>query len=208
MSKINIASKIDLYNLQYEISEYDIQLLFKQAIDNGYRAIGVLPTFVAMVKDTSLNKIPVIAVLGLPEGKGKFDYWLKIAEQAILDGADEIEWVLDYKQLNNMELLIDNLREFTFKCHCKGVWTRLVIEIGNELFLDKIVRVIKETGFKGIMTSTGMIEKVATVENVKSLKTQLPKSIEIKAAGKIYNRGWADKLIKAGADRIATSRVI
>jgi deoxyribose-phosphate aldolase len=205
---MTLAPKIDLYNLQYEITQHELQNLYKLAIDNGYRAIGVLPNFVPMLKDITMKRLPIISIVGLPDGKGDFDYWFKQAVQAIEDGADEIEWVLNYGDFDSTDKLIQNLRELTFYCHCKGVWTRLIIEIGAAIPIEGIIKITKDAGFKGIMTSTGMIEQVATVENVTELKNKLPKNIEIKASGKIYNRSWAEKLVEAGADLIATSRVI
>src|SRR5450432_24296 len=207
---MNIASYIDHTILKPTATIADAEKLCREAVEYGFAAVCIPPPFVKRVK-TILDptKIKVATVIGFPFGYSATE--AKIAETvlAIVDGADELDIVInlvalrmnDWKFLNKEIGLVTNL------VHNKGKMIKIIIESGI-LTNNEIVECCKNFGPLGIdfmKTSTGYAQKGASVEAVQLMKNNLPSAVKIKASGGIKTYAFAAELIAAGASRLGCS---
>jgi deoxyribose-phosphate aldolase len=151
----------------------------------------------------------VATVIGFPFGYSVTKAKLAEVEQALADGADELDVVIDLIQLKGEEWasLEAEMRAITALIHGAGRVVKVIIESGV-LTEDEIVRCCEIYGGLGVdflKTSTGYAEKGASVEAVRWMRRHLPAGVRIKASGGIRTYAFARELIEAGADRLGCS---
>ena len=188
----------------------DIEKLCAEAMHFGFVAVCVPPPFVKLakllVKDSPVR---VATVIGFPFGYSATE--AKIAEIiiAMLDGADELDVVINILALKNGDwvYLADEINHILPVVKSKAKIIKLIIETGM-LTDDEIIKCCQLYGPSGIdflKTSTGYAEKGATVEAVQLMRQHLPPHVQIKASGGIKNYVFAFQLIQAGANRLGSS---
>ena len=210
-----------------------IRKLCREARENNFCAVCVRPDKVRTAKDLLGDSgVKVATVVGFPEKKSKLydemalqdigdvkPFW-KIVEtsQAIKDGADEIDLVMNVHQFlaeSDKPTQLQTLREFQLiRELSKGKTLKIIIET-DLLTQDQIKKatiLCAKAGADFVKTSTGMIEggKGATVENVRLIHDTLAMvgaldHVGIKASGGVKTTEDARSLIKAGATRLGTS---
>ena len=203
---IALASYIDHTLLKPTASHIEIEKICKETLDYGFAADCVPPPFVAAARRSGVR---VATVVGFPFGYSVAAAKRAEVEQAIADGADELDIVINLvlvKQGNWLDLE-EEMRGLVAQAHATGRLVKVIIESGI-LQDDEIIRCCElyaslEVDF--VKTSTGYAEKGATVEAVRLIRTHLPASVRIKASGGIRNAGVARELIAAGADRLGCS---
>jgi deoxyribose-phosphate aldolase len=207
---MNIASYIDHTVLKPTTALADLEILCLEAAEHNFAAVCIPPPFVKRAKALlDPTDIKVATVIGFPFGYCATE--AKIAETvlAIVDGADELDMVInlvalrmnDWKFLNKEIGLVTNL------VHNKGKMIKIIIESGI-LTNNEIVECCKNFGPLGIdfmKTSTGYAQKGASVEAVQLMKNNLPPAVKIKASGGIKTYAFAAELIAAGASRLGCS---
>jgi len=185
----------------------DVEKLCAEARHFGFAAVCVPPPFVKLarflVKD---SPVKVATVIGFPFGYSATE--AKIAEiiLAMLDGADELDVVINILALKNGDwvYLADEINHILPVVKSKAKIIKLIIETGM-LTDDEIIKCCQLYGPSGIdflKTSTGYTEKGATVEAVQLMRQYLPPHIQIKASGGIKDYAFAMQLILAGAHRL------
>ena len=188
----------------------DIKKLCDEAIQYHFAAVCVPPPFVkAAKKFTEQTEVKVATVIGFPFGYSAIE--AKIAEivLAIVDGADELDMVINISALknNDWQYLANEISAILPFVKNKNKLIKIIIESGI-LTDEEIVRCCTLYGAAGVdflKTSTGYAEKGATVEAVELMKRQLPESVKIKASGGIKTYKFASQLIGAGASRLGCS---
>lgn len=208
---MKLASYIDHTLLKADTSEAEIEQLCNEAKEYNFAAVCVPPYFVRKckqwLKDTDIK---IATVVGFPLGYAHTPAKVEEARRAIDEGANEIDMVINIIALkaNDLNYLKNELTSAATIVQLRGGKLKVILETGL-LTQEEILRACKlctELSVDYVKTSTGFIEKGATVEDVKFLRANLPKSIKIKASGGIKTKEDAEALIKAGADRIGTSR--
>jgi len=207
---MNIASYIDHTLLKPTALPSDISRLCEEASTYGFAAVCVPPPFVR----TSRNQlqdgpVKVATVAGFPFGYSAATAKLAEVQQALRDGADEIDVVINLIALKSgswpyLESEIELLAE---PIHGQGKLIKVIIESGI-LTDEEIVRcceICARAGADFVKTSTGYAERGATLEAVQLMRASLPSDIRIKASGGIKTYDFAQRLIAAGADRIGCS---
>jgi deoxyribose-phosphate aldolase len=229
---MNIASYIDHTILKPTTTHIEISQICKEAIQYGFAAVCVPPPMVRQARDIlsakdgmSGNKsgvipgepipgspIRVATVIGFPFGysTGK----AKIAEtiQAITDGADELDVVINLIALKNREweYLEWDIQTISDQVHSRGKIIKVIIESGI-LSDEEIIRCCNIFGRMGVdfvKTSTGYAGIGATIAAVQLMRNNLPPAVRIKASGGIRQYDFAKQLIEAGADRLGCSASI
>lgn len=204
MSKL--ASYIDHTILKPTTSHIDINKICKEALDYGFAAVCVPPPFVVLARSTGVR---VATVIGFPFGYSVSAAKLAEVEQALADGADELDIVINLVALRagDWSGLETEMRALVAPIHGAGRLVKVIIESGI-LTDEEIIRCCELYGGLGVdflKTSTGYAEKGVTVEAVRLMRAHLPSNVRIKASGGIRNYTMARQLIDAGADRLGCS---
>jgi len=153
--------------------------------------------------------IKVATVIGFPFGYSTTMAKLAEIEQAIADGADELDIVINLVALREgyWDQLEEEMRMLTLRAHTSGKLIKVIIESGI-LTDEEIIRccsVYSHVGVDFLKTSTGYAEKGASLAAVQLMRQHLPQRIRIKASGGIRDYAFAAALVEAGADRLGCS---
>lgn len=208
---MNLASYIDHTLLKADASEAEVENLCNEAKEYGFAAVCVPPYFVRKCKQwLKDSNVKIATVVGFPLGYAHTPAKVEEARRAIDEGANEIDMVINIIALkaNDLNYLKNELTSAATIIQLRGGKLKVILETGL-LTKDEMLTACKlcaDLNIDFVKTSTGFIEKGATVEDVAFLRANLPKSVKIKASGGIKTKEAAEALIKAGADRIGTSR--
>lgn len=185
----------------------EIEKICNEAIQYNFKTVCVPPLFVKKATDIVKEKgIKVATVIGFPFGYSAIE--AKVAETvlAILDGADELNVVINICAVknNDWQYLAGELNNLMPIVKSKNKSISITIESGL-LSDDEIIKCCDLYGIAGVdnlCTSTGFTFVNATVENVLLIRKHLADKIGIIANGDIKNNTFANQLINAGASRI------
>lgn len=188
----------------------DIKKLCMECVEYDFAAACVPPPYVKVAKQfLGATNTKVATVIGFPFGYSAIE--AKVAETvlAIVDGADELDVVINISALknNDWEYLEKEIANLMYIIREKEKVIKMIIESGIllEEEIIKCCQLYSKYGVDFVKTSTGYAEKGATVEAVKLMRANLPDNIQIKASGGIRTFAFAKELIAAGATRIGAS---
>ena len=210
---MKVASYIDHTILKPTTLIADIETLCKEAIDNNMAAVCVPPLFVKQAKFLVQNStVKVATVIGFPFGYSAVEAKLAEVLLAMVDGADELDMVINIAALknNDWQYLAGELNAILPIVQSKKKILKIIIESGL-LTDDEIIKCCDLYGIAGVnflKTSTGYADTGATVHAVRLMRKHLADAIKIKASGGIRTFTFAKELIDAGADRIGCSSSI
>lgn len=207
---MNIASYIDHTILKPTTLVTDVEKLCKEALEYKVAAVCVPPLFVKQAKMLLQNTdVKIATVIGFPFGYSAIEAKLAEILLAIVDGADELDVVINIAALknNDWQYLAKELNTILPIIRGKQKVFKVIIESGV-LTKDEIIKCCDLYGIAGVdfmKTSTGYAEVGATVEAVQLMRKHLADAVKIKASGGIRTYAFAKQLIDAGADRIGCS---
>jgi len=209
MSVINIASYIDHTLLKPTATHIDINKICNEALVYGFAAVCVPPPLVRTAAATAQPAIKVATVIGFPFGYSATKAKLAEAEQAIADGADELDIVINLVALKEgyWDRLEEEMNILTRHSHASGRIVKVIIESGilTEEEIIQCCTIYSRVGVDFLKTSTGYAEKGASLAAVRLIRQHLPSKIKIKASGGIRDYAFAASLVEAGADRLGCS---
>lgn len=207
---MNVAGYIDHTVLKPVTVLADVQKLCSEAVEYNFAAVCVPPPYIRDSKKLLAGTdVRVATVIGFPFGYSVTSAKLAETEQAIADGADELDVVINLSALKNgnwAELEVE-IKLLLAEVHRHGRVIKVIIESGI-LTKDEIIRCCELYGSLGVdfvKTSTGYAERGATLEAVQLMRAHLPSGIRIKASGGIRTYEDALRYIEAGASRIGCS---
>jgi deoxyribose-phosphate aldolase len=228
---INIASYIDHTILKPVTAYIEIKKICEEAMEYGFAAVCVPPPLVQRALESlespsagaaklqgdgetgsrrdEAGDVKVATVIGFPFGYSVLNAKLAETEQALADGADELDVVINLVALKNGDwgYLTREMAAITERVHNREKIVKVIIESGI-LQDDEIIRcceIYAALGVDFLKTSTGYAEKGATLGAVQLMRRHLPAGIRIKASGGIRDYAFARQLIEAGADRLGCS---
>lgn len=210
---MNIASTIDHTILKPTTLVADIDKLCKEALKYNVAAVCVPPLFVKQAKMLLQNSdVKTATVIGFPFGYSAIEAKLAEILLAIVDGADELDVVINIAALknNDWQYLAKELNTILPIVKGKQKIVKIIIESGV-LSDDEIIKCCDLYGIAGVdfmKTSTGYAEVGATIHAVKLMRKHLADAVKIKASGGIRTYAFAKELVEAGADRIGCSSSI
>jgi len=205
----NIQKYIEHTNLKPTITSSDIELLLKEAQENKLFGICVPPFWVKKAKrDIGKFDIHLITVIGFPLGYQMSQTKEAEAIQAIKDGADELDMVLNISAVkSDMMWPKIEVAKMGKIAHDSGKILKVIIETAylSEQEIVDACKICADAGADFVKTSTGFATEGAKLDHIKLMRSVLPDHVGIKASGGIKTYDQAVQLIEAGADRIGTS---
>ena len=186
----------------------------KEILDDGIKyntASACIPaSYVKQAKEYVGDKLPICTVIGFPNGYSTTAVKVFEAKDAIENGADEIDMVINIGLVKDKKY--DLVEEEIRKIHeaCNGKILKVIIEtcLLTEEEKIKMCEVVTNSGAEYIKTSTGFSTGGATFDDVALMKKYVGKDVKIKAAGGISSFADAEKFMELGADRLGTSRLV
>ena len=159
-----------------------------------------------VLKGTSIH---VGAAISFPLGQTTLDIKLAETKQAIDDGADEIDYVINVgkSKMHDWDYIEKEMKSIVQLCHqnnriCKVIFENCYLTKGEIKHIALIAKQVKPDYIK---TSTGFGISGATVEDVRLMKETVGDEVKVKAAGGIRDWKTCQAMIEAGASRIGTS---
>ena len=210
MDKKAILQRVDHTQLQAYATWEDIVKLCDEAIVNETASVCVPPTYIKRIHETYGDKINICTVVGFPLGYSVTEAKAEETRQAIRDGANEIDMVINISHVKNgmyaeVEDEIRILKEI-----CGERILKVIIETCYLTEEEKVAmcKAVTNAGADYIKTSTGFGTGGATIDDVRLFKKNIGKDVKIKAAGGISTVEDLEAFMKEGCDRMGTSRAV
>ncbi len=185
----------------------EIQNICDEAIELHTASVCIPPCYVAPVKEKYGDALKICTVIGFPLGYNTTVTKIFETENAILNGADEIDMVINigFMKAGNYDAVLEEIRALRKSCH--GRILKVIIETCylTEEEIKKAAEMVTAAGADYIKTSTGFGTAGATVENVKLMKENIGPEVKIKAAGGIRTKEALQEFIELGCDRVGAS---
>lgn len=207
---MNIAQYIDHTLLKPATSIHELKKLCEEAVQFGFFAVCVPPPLVKNARSMLAGSaVKTATVIGFPFGYSVARAKLAEAQQAIQDGADELDVVINLVALRSKawQYLELEMEEIVEVAHAQNRLVKVIIESGilTDEEIIKCCEIYAKAGVDFLKTSTGYAEKGATIEAVQLMRQHLPSNIKIKASGGIRTYEQAEQYVKAGANRLGCS---
>ncbi|MDD3337234.1 MAG: deoxyribose-phosphate aldolase [Lachnospiraceae bacterium] len=213
MTREQLAGMMDHTFLKAYATKEDFTKLCTEAKENGFAMVAINSSPVKMCREMlDGTKVHVGAAISFPLGQTDVETKVFEAEQAILEGADEIDYVLNIGELKmgHTDYIKKEMEVMVAACHKHNILIKVIFE---NCYLTKeeiktAAEIAKEVKPDFIKTSTGFGTSGATPEDVKLMKDTVGPDVKVKAAGGIRDWETCRKMIEAGAERIGTSNSI
>ena len=186
----------------------------KEICDDGMKyetaSVCIPPAFVKQAKEYVGDKLQICTVIGFPNGYNTTAVKCFETEDAVKNGADEIDMVINIGWVKEQKWneLLDEIKAVKAACH--GKLLKVIIE--TCLLTDeekvKMCEIVSASGAAYIKTSTGFSTGGATREDVALFAENVKPGVKIKAAGGISSIKDAEDFIALGAERLGTSRIV
>lgn len=205
-----ILSKVDHTVLGVDATKEDIISLCDDAKKYKVASVCIAPSFVKFAADYLNGEIPVCTVIGFPNGYNTKEVKCFEAENAVKNGAEEIDMVINIGKLKDKQYdeILDEIN--AVKSACCGKTLKVIIE--TCLLTDeekiKMCEIVSNSNADFIKTTTGFSKSGATFDDIKLFKSHITNGKKVKAAGGISSIADAEKFINLGADRLGTSRIV
>lgn len=210
MTTEEMLSRVDHTQLKAFATWEDIQKLCEEALEFHTASVCVPPTYVKRIREAYGDRINICTVVGFPLGYSVTEAKVKEVEQALLDGCNEIDMVVNISDVKNG--LYDKVEQEirTLKQACKGHILKVIVETCYLTEGEKVAmcKAVTNAGADYIKTSTGFGTGGATKEDVELFKKYIGSQIKIKAAGGVSSLEDLEMFIKSGCDRVGTSRAV
>lgn len=210
MTKKDILKMVD-HTLLAQTSTWEE---IREILDDGMKyetaSACIPPSFVKRAREYVKESLPICTVIGFPNGYNTTEVKVLETEEAVKNGADEIDMVINIGDLKDKKYdsILNEIKNI--QKACSGKLLKVIIEtcLLTEEEKIKMCKIVTESKADYIKTSTGFSTAGATLEDVSLMKKHIGKNVKIKAAGGISSFEDAENFIKIGADRLGTSRLI
>ena len=185
----------------------DMKKLCEEAVKYHMASVCVPPCYIRRIKEAYKEKINVCTVVGFPLGYCVTDAKLAETKQAIEDGAEEIDMVINLCDVKNGDFHKIKEEISALKKVCGNRVLKVIVET---CYLNKeekiaLCEIVTEAGADYIKTSTGFGTAGASLEDIHLFKEHIGAGVKIKAAGGIRTKEDMVDYLEAGCDRIGTS---
>ena len=207
MDQKEILSRVEHTLLTPTATWEQVTAVCDEGRELGTAAVCIPPRYVKRAAAYVGSTVKICTVIGFPNGYSTPEVKVFETEDAIRNGADEIDMVMNQglAKAGDWEGLLTEIR--AVKASCKGRILKVIIEACSfdEEEKRNLCRVVSMSGAEFIKTSTGFGAGGATVEDVRLLREHVSPDVRVKAAGGIRTFEQAQAMIEAGADRIGAS---
>ena len=207
---LKLAKLIDHTLLKPDATQQEIAQLCFEARKYGFASVCINPSWVPLcaqlLKD---SPVKVCTVIGFPLGATAPEVKAFEAENAIRQGATEIDMVINIGALKarDLEVVAKDIRGVVNASHSRGAIVKVIIETVLLNDEEKTIACLlsKEAGADFVKTSTGFAGGGATVNDIALMRRTVGPEMGVKASGGVKTFEDAEKMIKAGATRIGAS---
>ncbi len=205
-----ILSTVDHTLLSQSATLDEIRAICDDGIKYGTASVCIPASFVKEAKEYVKDKLVICTVIGFPNGYSTTATKCFETEDAVKNGAEEIDMVINIGWLKDKkyDLILNEINAIKGSCH--GKLLKVIIE--TCLLTDeekiKMCEIVSESKANFIKTSTGFSTAGATKEDIILFKKHVAPHIKIKAAGGISSLQDAKDFLSLGADRLGTSRIV
>ena len=206
----NILNKVDHTLLKQTATWEDIKAILDDAIKYETASACIPPSYVKKAKEYVGDRLAICTVIGFPNGYNTTRTKLYETEDAIHNGADEIDMVINLGWVKDgmWDEIESEIREL--KTVCGNRILKVIIETCylTEEEKIKMCNIVTAAHADYIKTSTGFGTAGATFEDIELFAKNIGNNVKMKAAGGIAGLDDAEKFIELGADRLGTSRIV
>lgn len=186
----------------------------REICDDGMKyetaSVCIPPSFVKEAKEYVGDKLAICTVIGFPNGYNTTAVKCYETEDAVKNGADEIDMVINigWVKEQKWDALLEEIK--AVKNACQGKLLKVIIEtcLLTEEEKVKMCEIVSKAGADYIKTSTGFSTGGATKEDVALFAANIAPKLKIKAAGGIASIQDAEDFISLGTERLGTSRIV
>ena len=210
MTAAEMLQKVDHTQLKAFATWEDIKKLCEEAIAYHTASVCIPPCYIKRVHETYGEKINICTVVGFPLGYSVTKAKVAEVEQALEDGCNEIDMVINISDVKNG--LYDKVEEEirTLKQACGPHILKVIIETCYLTREEKIAmcKAVTNAGADYIKTSTGFSKGGATREDIALFAENIGPNVRMKAAGGIRSFEDAEDFLALGCDRLGTSAIV
>jgi deoxyribose-phosphate aldolase len=210
MTDQEILSRVDHTLLKAAAAWEEITTLCGEALRYKTASVCIPPSYVKPVHEKYGGDLVIDTVIGFPLGYSSAAAKILETEQALRDGAAEVDMVINIGDVKNgrFDRVLEEIRELK-----QAAGNRILKVIVETCYLteDEKIRlcgIVTEAGADYIKTSTGFGVSGASLADLALFKRHIGPDVRIKASGGIKTRGDIEAFIAAGADRIGTSSAV
>jgi deoxyribose-phosphate aldolase len=188
----------------------EIRALCDDAIKYGTASVCIPPCYVRKAKEYVGDRMKICTVIGFPNGNTTTAVKVFETTDAIANGADEIDMVINIGLLRAGKDKKVRKEIEAIKKACRGRILKVIIEtcLLTEEEKIRMCKIVTEAGADFIKTSTGFSTAGATFDDVALFAAHVGPDVKIKAAGGISSIADAEKFMELGASRLGTSRIV
>lgn len=206
----DILSKCDHTLLAVDATWEQIKAVCNDGIRFKTASVCIPASFVKRAKSYVGDRLKICTVIGFPNGYSTCAAKCFEASDAVSNGADEIDMVINVGALKDREYdsVLDEIN--AVKNACGGRLLKVIIEtcLLNDEEKIKMCEIVSASDADFIKTSTGFSTGGATFDDIRLFKEHITNGKHIKAAGGISSLADAERFIELGADRLGTSRIV
>ncbi len=210
MDREKIFHAVDHTLLTQQATWGEIQQVCDDAMKYKTASVCIPPSYVEAVKEYVGDKMKVCTVIGFPNGYNTTAAKVFETEDALENGADEIDMVINIGDLRDKryDRVLEEIR--TIKAVCGDHVLKVIIEtcLLTEEEKIRMCRLVTEAGADFIKTSTGFSTAGASFDDIRLFAEHVGPKVKIKAAGGISSFEDAWKFMELGAERLGTSRIV
>ncbi|MDE7253918.1 MAG: deoxyribose-phosphate aldolase [Acetatifactor sp.] len=210
MTNQEILSHVDHTQLKPYATWEDIVRLCDEAVTYHTASVCVPPCYIKRIHETYGEKLNICTVVGFPLGYSVTEAKVREVEQALADGCNEIDMVINISDVKNgcYEKVEEEIR--TVKSACGQHVLKVIVETCYLTETEKIAmcRAVTNAGADYIKTSTGFGTDGATKADVELFLKHIGSNVKIKAAGGISTKDDMEMFLSLGCDRLGTSRAV
>lgn len=209
MEKSDIFPHIDHTLLDPAASSVQIAALCHEAIKYHTASVCIPPCFVKRARN-NFPDLNICTVIGFPLGYSTSNVKWFETKDAIENGADEIDMVINQNEVKNKRYTYVEKEIELIKDACGDKILKVIIETCNLSEQEKIelCRIVTSAGADYIKTSTGFGKAGADIEDIRLFRKYIGENVKIKAAGGISSKEQLELFLNEGCDRIGTSRAV
>lgn len=210
MDITEILNKVDHTLLNPAATWDEIKAVCDDGIKYKTASVCIPASYVKAAKEYVGDGLKICTVIGFPNGYSTTAAKCFETRDAILNGADEIDMVINIGWLKDKRYddILDEIK--LIKAECNGKILKVIIE--TCLLTDeekiKMCQIVSASGADFIKTSTGFSVGGATREDIALFAQNVADHVKIKAAGGISTLTDAENFVDLGASRLGTSRIV
>ncbi|MCF0133037.1 MAG: deoxyribose-phosphate aldolase [Blautia sp.] len=210
MTPSEMLSHIDHTQLKAFCTWEDIKKLCEEAISYQTASVCIPPCYIKRVHDTFGDNINICTVVGFPLGYSVTAAKIAETQQALEDGANEIDMVINITDVKNGNMAAVQEEIATLKRVTGDKILKVIIETCYLTEYEKIAlcKAVTDAGADYIKTSTGFGTGGATVEDIKLFREHIGSQVKMKAAGGVRSVEDLEAFLDLGCERIGTSSAV